>query len=274
MRSFFLFTVCLLMLACYSCSDKGKTQETILGSGNAPSLATDQDGHLHLVYNRGDSILYAFSSDKGKSFSAPSLVTVLPGLASINSRGTQIAVSGQGLTVIAAAKGGNIFSFVKNGSGDWKKAGRVNDRDSSAPECLAALGGDGNNLYATWIDLRDGYNRIYGAASSDGGESWSKNVLIYASPDSMICPCCRPSVAVKGNQVFVMFRNLVNGCRDLYFTRSTDAGRKFDASVKLGNGSWKLNGCPMDGGGLMIDENGTLQTVWRRRDTIYTCEPG
>jgi hypothetical protein len=30
----------------------------------------------------------------------------------------------------------------------------------------------------------------------------------------------------------------------------------------------------MDGGGLAINSNGVPQTVWRRKDSIYTCAPG
>jgi len=30
----------------------------------------------------------------------------------------------------------------------------------------------------------------------------------------------------------------------------------------------------MDGGGLVINENGNLETVWKRRNKIYACERG
>ena len=246
----------------------------MIAEGHAPSIAKDKEGRVHIAYCLGDSIMYTVSADQGKSFSAPVLISVLPGLASVNSRGPQIGVSGLGITIIAGNKKGDIYSFEKSGSGIWKKTARVNDRDSSSREGLMALGGDGNTLYAVWLDLRDGHNRIYGAASADGGESWSKNGLVYASPDSTVCECCKPSVAVRGNQVFVMFRNLIGGNRDLYLIQSNDGGKVFGQAAKLGNGSWALNGCPMDGGALVINQNGNPETVWRRRNKIYSCEPG
>lgn len=55
---------------------------------------------------------------------------------------------------------------------------------------------------------------------------------------------------------------------------SSDGGNKFGQAQKLGSGSWPLNGCPMDGGGLAIDKNGTPETVWNRKGMIYACEPG
>jgi hypothetical protein len=70
-----------------------------------------------------------------------------------------------------------------------------------------------------------------------------------------------------------MFRNWLDGNRDMYITGSKDAGKTFDAPHKMGNGSWALKGCPMDGGGLTI-KHGVAQTVWRRENTIYSCADG
>lgn len=98
--------------------------------------------------------------------------------------------------------------------------------------------------------------------------------MIYASPDTTVCECCKPSVEIKGNNVYVMFRNWLNGNRDLYLIQSTDGGITFDQAQKLGNGSWALNGCPMDGGGFAINKNGNPETVWNRKGVIYGCEPG
>src|SRR6476620_9685371 len=98
--------------------------------------------------------------------------------------------------------------------------------------------------------------------------------MIYASPDTTVCECCKPSVAVKGNNVFVMFRNWLNGNRDLYLIQSSDGGIKFGEAKKLGIGSWALNGCPIDGGNVVIDKDGNPLTVWNRKGIIYACRPG
>jgi hypothetical protein len=60
----------------------------------------------------------------------------------------------------------------------------------------------------------------------------------------------------------------------LYLIQSPDNGNTFGQAQKLGNGSWALNGCPMDGGGIVIDNSGKAQTVWNRREMIYTSEAG
>lgn len=271
-----LFVVLVLSSTIYtSCINEKeeKADETIIGTGQMPNMVKDESGNLHVVFGGGDSIMYSFSKDQGKSFSSPALISTLPHLVASHMRGPQIAVSSNGLTIIACNKSGDIFSYKKTGSGNWMQTARVNDVDTVAKEGLMALSGDGQNSFAVWLDLRDKHNKIFGARSGDGGQSWSKNIMIYTSPDTTVCECCKPSVVVKRNNIYVMFRNWLNGNRDLYLIQSTNEGNSFGQAQKLGIGSWALNGCPMDGGGLTISD-GDPQTVWRREKTIYACEPG
>jgi hypothetical protein len=84
--------------------------------------------------------------------------------------------------------------------------------------------------------------------------TWSKNLMIYESPAGTICECCHPSAAIDSEgQVLVMWRNWLAGSRDMYLVRSRD-GLTFSKPEKLGSGTWKLNACPMDGGGLAASQ--------------------
>jgi hypothetical protein len=71
-----------------------------------------------------------------------------------------------------------------------------------------------------------------------------------------------------------MFRNWLNGSRDLYLATSKDGGKNFPAAEKLGKGTWPLNGCPMDGGGLSIDAQNVIHTAWQRDGIVYYAQPG
>ena len=273
MKLLFLLLASLVFLS--ACQDeKTDVSSTTIAMGQMPNIVKDNSENVHLVYGNGDSILYSYSSDRGKTFSTPSLITVLPKLAASHTRGPQVAATSNGLSVTACNDLGDIFSFIKDQSGHWMQTARVNDMDTVAKENLMALAADGENAFAVWLDLRDRHNKIFGAKSIDGGKTWSKNIMVYASPDTTVCECCKPSVAVKGNNVYVMFRNWLNGNRDLYLIQSSDGGNTFGQAQKLGNGSWALNGCPMDGGSLVINRNGNPETVWNRKGTIYACEPG
>jgi hypothetical protein len=58
----------------------------------------------------------------------------------------------------------------------------------------------------------------------------------------------------------------------MYLTSSTD-GVHFEGAAKQGDGTWKINACPMDGGGFAM-ENGKAISAWRRDNLIYLAEPG
>lgn len=239
-----------------------------------PEVARDRTGNIHMVYGKGDSIWYTSSQDAGLTFSAPAVLASMPNLAASHTRGPQVAAAANGLVVTACNAQGDIFSFYKTESGEWIPGGRVNDKDTVAKENLMSLAADGNRAFAVWLDLRDGHNKIVGSSTTNGGKTWTPNKMIYASPDRTVCECCKPSVVMRGEKVYVMFRNWLSGNRDLYLIRSVDGGEHFGEAEKLGNGSWALNGCPMDGGGLALDDQNNPVTVWRRKGRIYSCIPG
>ncbi|HUQ67626.1 MAG TPA: sialidase family protein [Flavitalea sp.] len=249
---------------------------TPLGGGQMPAVTSDAKGNLHLVYGLGDNLLYRYSSDKGRTFSKPQLIATIKDLLDFATRGPQIAVTENGLSVLAPTKVGNIWSFIKTGNGKWIKTARINDVDSVNGEGFVALGSNGKSkLCAVWYDLRGNRrNKLYGSTSEDGGKTWSANSKVYSSPDTTICECCRTTLAMRGNKVYVMFRNQLYGKRDLYVISSSDAGKTFGQPKKLGIGTWELNGCPMDGGDITITADGTVQTVWRRESKVFFCEPG
>src|SRR5450631_3136808 len=111
---------------------------SIIAKGQMPNLAIDKLGNAHLVYGSGDSIMYEQSIDGGKIFSAPSLIGILPGLYTYAMRGSQIACTLEGLTILASNKSGNIYSYKKNEVGRWARGGGVNDVDTVAKEGLMA----------------------------------------------------------------------------------------------------------------------------------------
>ena len=51
--------------------------------------------------------------------------------------------------------------------------------------------------------------------------------------------------------------------------------RAFAPAQKLGAGTWKLDGCPMDGGGVAFPTaGGAPLTIWRRDATLFKAQPG
>ncbi len=243
-----------------------------------------------LTFGAGKAIYFSASQDSGQTFSAPVKVAEVEILPLNRHRGPRIVMSG-GVIAISAVGGkklaegphahglpsdGDLLNWRSaDGGKTWSDGTRINDVPGAATEGLHALAGDAKgNLFAAWLDKRgEKGTTLFGARSRDGGKTWSKNVLIYESPEGTICQCCHPSVAIgAGGETLVMWRNWLKGTRDMYLARSKD-GVTFTKAEKLGVGSWQLNACPMDGGGLVV-AGGRVVTGWRRDGEIFLASPG
>jgi hypothetical protein len=250
--------------------------QIVLSPGEQPQITVDGKGLVRLVFGQKDKILYATSTDNGKTFSKPVVIAEVVKMHLGMTRGPQLASSKDYSIVTAMDQPGNIHTFrLTHKTGKWEKLANVNDSNDSAPEGLMSIAADGNNnFYAVWLDLRENRKNNIAFASMNGDSRWAKNKFAYKSAEDHVCECCKPSIAVKGNNVFIMFRNWLRGSRDLYLVSSSDKGRTFSGAQKLGNGTWPLKACPMDGGGLVIDSKNEIHTAWQRDGQIYYVKPG
>ncbi|MEJ7607250.1 MAG: sialidase family protein, partial [Bryobacteraceae bacterium] len=245
-----------------------------------PQLAVSKDV-VALTYGAGKVVYFAGSRDGAATFSKPVQVASAPHLALGRHRGPRIAfakstiVISANIATLGGGKDGDLVAWRSiDGGKTWSAASPISDIPGAAREGLHKAASPDGVLMAAWLDLRDKKMSLYGSFSRDGGASWSKNQLIYASPDGKICECCHPSLYVTPDgQFHVMWRNNLEGSRDMWLASSSNRGQTW-TSQKLGRGTWPLNACPMDGGGLSVDPAGRLQSVWRRDGGIYTARPG
>jgi len=223
----------------------------------SPQLAANQS-MIALTFGAGNGIYFSASHDNGKTFLTPVKVGEGGVVPLSRHRGPHIALSGSTIVISAIvgrkmAEGphahglpadGDLFVWRSlNGGKNWSKGTMVNDVPGAPTEGLHSLAADaGGNLFLAWLDKRTGAGtQLYGARSTDGGATWSGNVLIYQSPDGTVCQCCSPAAAIDASgQILVMWRNWLAGARDMYLARSRD-GLVFSKAEKLGAGSWQLN---------------------------------
>jgi len=230
-----------------------------------------------LAFGSGESIWLAVSHDGGATFGAASKVADLPKLLLGRHRGPRVAISGNAILVsaISSTPGDLLCWRSTDGGRTWSTPAVINDRPAAAREGLHAMAADAEgHVAAVWLDDRvPGGKRLWGAFSDDGGATWGKNAQLYESPSGTICQCCHPSLAALGHGEFAaMFRNVVEGGRDLYVLH-VRGGRPEGPVIKQGQGTWKLDACPMDGGGIAV-ERGDIVTAWRRDHEIYLARPG
>jgi hypothetical protein len=254
-----------------------------------PQMAAD-GSTVALTFGAGHAIYFSSSHDAGETFSVPVKVAEAGVVPLTRHRGPRIAFAGNAIVITAvvgskAEEGAHAHGLPSDGDllvwrsldkgKTWTAGKPINDSPASATEGLHALASDGKGLlFAAWLDHRGGKGtKLYAARSTDGGVTWSKNMAVYLSPDGSICECCHPSLAIgPGGELVVMWRNAVGGSRDMYLATSRD-GVTFSTPQKLGEGTWKLNACPMDGGGLAVSSSEIL-TAWRREANVFLDQPG
>jgi len=241
-----------------------------------PQLAAG-NGIVAMVFGSGESIWFTGSADNGRTWDKPAQVGVLPKLLLGRHRGPRVNISGNSIVVSAISSDpGDLLAWRSTDGGrTWSGPVTVNDQPKASREGLHAVADDAEgHLAAAWLDDRlPKGKRLFGAFSNDGGATWGKNVLLYESPAGTICECCAPSLVSLGTGEFAaMFRNVLDGSRDLYTLRLV-GGKPAGAAEKTGVGTWKLDACPMDGGGIAV-RNGKIATAWRRDHDVYLAESG
>ena len=243
-------------------------------SGTQPQLAA-AGSEVFVVFGRPDSIQVARSTDGADTFGPPVALPVSGKMALGRRRGPRVAATRQAVMVSAVigqrggGGDGDILFYRSTDHGKtWSARVPINDVPGAAREGMHGMAAnEAGTVVIAWLDLREHGTRVYAAVSRDHGATWSKDQPVYASPSGSVCECCHPSVAVsEQGAIAVMFRNNIDGHRDMFVAESAD-GATFAPARKLGTGSWAVAACPMDGGGLTLA--GGLTTVWRREDGIF-----
>ena len=255
-----------------------QTPPPLAFEGVQPHLAKLGD-RVFLAYGEDDVVNVHVSRDGGQTFGPAAKLTV-PGRMSLGMhRGPRIAATARSVivAVVAGAKGGGadgdllLYRSVDGGV-TFAPPMVINDVPGSAREGLHALAATAEGFVSlVWLDLREKGTRVYSAVSRTHGTQWSADELIYASPSGSVCECCHPSIAVglgaSGRDRAVMFRNNLDGNRDMYVVQSLDSV-SYEAPRKSGTGSWKLDACPMDGGSIVL-YGSRVVSVWRRENDVY-----
>lgn len=258
------------------------TQGAVPHHPQQPQLTVDGLGNIHLVYGIGDRVIYRRSVDAGRTFSTP-VELPFSGVMSLGMRrGPRIAATNFALCVTAVGgqqgkgRDGDLLAVRSSDGGQgWTGPVRVNDVPDSAREGLHAMSaGPHGDVCCVWLDLRSGTTEVMASCSTDGGSTWTKNELVYRSPEGSVCECCHPSVTMDDHGIHVQWRNSLDGARDMYVSSSADAAKSFSKASKLPGETWKLDACPMDGGAIAATLRGRQASVWRRENQILLFVSG
>jgi hypothetical protein len=274
----------LLAVAAFAavCVSAGVAADSVRVAGpehqpRQPQVAVSHDGTAFITWGEGDAIQALPWRTGQTELGPPVRVGEVSDLMLGMRRGPRIAVAGNTVVVTGIGREGDILSWRSPDSArTWDGPIAVNDEPGSGREGLHDLAaGPEGEVYCVWLDLRNGSTQLWGSRSDDGARTWGANFPIYRSPDGHICECCHPTVEcdTRGN-VYVMWRNWLDGSRDMYVSVSRNGGANFEPAERLGTGTWRLDHCPMDGGHLAIAKPGTVTTIWRRDHDIFRTVSG
>lgn len=281
MKRFLLFIV-LCVPSARAAEPVTLVDGAVVPGARQPQVAVAPSGTVHVVYGARSGIYALASTDGGATFGGPVLVGQPTTFALGMRRGPRIAATDTAVVVTAiggeqgGGRDGDVLAYRSaDGGKTWSGPVTVNTVKASAREGLhhMAAAPDGT-IHVVWLDLRNDRMEIWGAASRDGA-SWTNEKVIYSSPEKSVCTCCQPQVTCDPQGgIHVMWRNDLAKARDMYLVSSKDGGKTFGEPTKLGQGTWVLDRCPMDGGGLAVSDKGEIETIWMRKGEIFRARPG
>jgi hypothetical protein len=261
-----------LLAATLTFADAPNTNRMEIPQASQPQLAVGSDGRVWLTYAKAGDVFVACSNDDGATFAQPTKIGTVPHVMVGMRRGPRIAAQGDRVTVTVIAH--ELIAFHSGDGGEtWSDAVTINDVPTSAREGLHDLTRAANGkLFVTWLDLRNGTMELWGAESNDAGRTWENDEQIYRSPDTSICTCCQPSAMFDASGTLaVIWRNSIGGSRDMWLATRSNGAKEFTSARKLGEGTWKIDGCPMDGGRILAVDAGNFATVWQRAGEVFFC---
>jgi len=237
------------------------------------------DGVLWITWANNDHIYVQSSTDKGQSFTAPTMVnTVAEKVTAKGENRPKIKVDATGNIYITWAlslgerHAGHIrFSRSTDGGKSFSAPITVNDNLEVIGHSFDSMAiGQQGEIFIAWLDARDTVaakkagqkfegSSLYYTWSNDGGKSFHPNKRIAAH----VCQCCRLQTAIaKDNTPVVTWRHIFDGgIRDHALVKFTDWNTPSDLQ-RVGQENWKIDACPHHGAGLAISDTDVYHEVW------------
>jgi len=213
----------------------------------------------------GVSIPVAGAAPATPHFGPNVMITQAPAYTAGN---PSIAVGSDGVAYLAFAgwagptTGTDVF-FTKSSNGrTWIPPVRVNNDATAFAQTNPSLALDsGNNISIAWVDGRSGNQDIWFSRSTNGGQSFSANVLV-----NLVTANAQTEVRIAVDPVDSMLVHAVwtdtraAGNPDIYYANSTDGGLSFNPSSRVNNDAGAAEqASPV----IAVAPNRDVDVVWR-----------
>jgi len=241
------------------------------GSGTsgqyAPDMGLNGSGEIYVTWmddrNGNDDIYFARSLDGGSSFQTNVRVDDT-GVGTSNQRYPAMAVNSSGEIYIAwwdRREGADSDLYFARSLDEGVSFGtniRLDDTGSgtsSQGSVDLAVGNDGT-IYAAWLDNRNGNQHIWTANSTNEGQSFGTNRVIYALGSQ-----AEPSIAMSDDGIiYVVWQDATSGNNDIVLSKSTNRGYTFTVPIRVddtGSGTTEQS-APK----VAVATNGDVYVAW------------
>ncbi len=248
------------------------------GGGLFVTAAFGPDGRLWRVVPEKSHVYVDYSTDLGKTFSAP---------VRINRESQRIKVSGENRPGIAVDRSGRV-SVIYAAEGTqpialYFSTSTDNGRSFSTPKPLSDKAAEANSFqgrlvldssdqaHIFWLDERDrtdwrqpGNAIYYTTAGGQSNLDFTNRKL-----SDTLCECCRIAAAVDNSGQPVLFARFIypGSIRDHGLLR-TRADGKEAPSWRITFDQWEIKGCPEHGPAISISDDNRHHIAWFTQGSV------
>jgi len=260
--------------AAYHTSGTIHVSEGFATAEDRPGVAVGAAGQIYVAYERNNAgardILVRADPDGWASEGFPVFTTVVvandvPGAAQIPAFWTTpIAVDGSGSVYVAWIDTRSIgttgtdlrIARSDNRGATFGTSARVSDFAGANAETYPGLAvGPSGTVYMVWSDNRNGAQDVFFAKSTNGGLTWSANVVV--NDRTGVDVHTYPRIAVDSQErLFVTWTNFSGFARPM-FDSSTDGGATWGTDLTLGEAS-----APSGVSHIAVGRNDIIHVAW------------
>lgn len=249
----------------------------------APDIAVDGAGRVHLVWasqtgETEQTALHATSTNGAVDFSSPQ--ALVRSAIAYRSQGQGKKGYAVRMAPHVVTQADSVFvawteatpdepaarmvlATATNRSGEFSDPLCVHVDKQASPTFTALAIGPRGELACSWLDSRSKAQRPYASLRPAGASAFLPEfTLPGGTDDTGVCPCCPTGATfAPDGTLFIGFRNLADGHRDIAIVRLRPGAEQFEGPFDVVPPTWEFDGCPHDGPALVV-AGGRIHVAW------------
>jgi len=214
-------------------------------------VATSEDT-VHVVWNEYSNGIYKNfyrrSIDAGLNWNEETLLSDSASNAELPS----VKLSGKNVHVAWCDNRDSTNSYSiyykrsMDGGSTWGEASRISWQGGHT--CNPTFAVSGSFVYIVWYAECNDWWEVYFRLSTDGGETWADETRLTFDPAGSYLS----SIAASGSVLHVVWHDLRDGNREIYYKRSMDGGLNWGEDTRLSNSNYEARDPELDVSGSFV----------------------